>query len=111
MGSSRGGHVYAAQMHGLLYSVTYSYSVRSARALPLQLPPLVPIARPRSLVSRVSRAPRVSLPCCLLARTTLAPRSDRRNTLCPRSRANATSRLAFFFFVPLETHLVSCFTE
>ena len=62
----------------------------------MQLLPLVSLATPSLTASRVSRVPRVSHPGPLV-RATLAPQSDRRNTLYPRSRANATTCLACFF--------------
>ena len=58
----------------ILYCTASCSTVRSARALPVQLLPfLVSLARPRSLVSRVSRAPRVSHPCSLLPLSHLGP--------------------------------------
>ena len=82
--------------------------VRSARALPVQLPFLVSLARPRSLVSRVSRAPRVSHPCSLLPLSHLGP-----ITVIPSALARVpTPPLAsLVFFVFFETHFVPCFTE
>ena len=82
--------------------------VRSACAPPVQLPFLVSLARPRSLISRVSRAPRVSHPRSLPPLSHLGPIAATPSALARVPTPPPASLISLF---PLKTHLVPCFAE
>ena len=82
--------------------------VRSARAPPVQLPFLVSLARPRSLISRVSRAPRVSHPRSLPPLSHLGSIAATPSALARVPTPPPASLISLF---PLKTYLVPCFAE
>ena len=70
--------------------------VRSARAPPVQLPFLVSLARPRSLISRVSRALCVSHPCLLAPLLHLSPIAATPSTLAHMPTPPTASLISLF---------------